>query len=78
MILVLAKVIAEIRHLPLRDWRKIGQIIGLFIPPFLLTLKEPDLGMALVFVGILVSILLAGGLDWRIMLMGLTAVVILV
>ncbi|GGA36064.1 rod shape-determining protein RodA [Kroppenstedtia guangzhouensis] len=78
LILVLAKVTAEIEQLPLRDWRKIGKILGLFIPPFILTLKEPDLGMALVFVGILASILLAGGLDWRIMMAGLMAVVFLI
>lgn len=78
LLLVLAKVAAEVEQLPLRDWRQIGKMIGLFAPPFILILEEPDLGMSLVLVGILSSILLAGGLDWRIFMTGLAAVAILV
>ncbi|BCU82372.1 rod shape-determining protein RodA [Polycladomyces abyssicola] len=78
LILTIAKHLAEVKRLPLRDYKTLGKIGLLFAVPFLIILKQPDLGTALVLVGILGSMLLVGGLDWRWILTGVVIVVIVV
>lgn len=77
-ILTLAKWLAEVKPLPLRDFKTLGKILLLFAVPFLMILKQPALGTALVLVGILCSMLLVGGLDWRWILIGVVIVGIIV
>jgi rod shape determining protein RodA len=74
LIVTLAKVTAEFQRIPVRSWRELGKLIALFLVPFFLILKQPDLGTSLVLVGILVSVMLAGGVDWRIFAVGLIVV----
>jgi rod shape determining protein RodA len=78
LILTIAKHLAEVKRLPLRDYKTLGKIGLLFAVPFLIILKQPDLGTALVLAGILGSMLLVGGLDWRWILTGVIIVVIVV
>ncbi|MBN2908488.1 rod shape-determining protein RodA [Polycladomyces sp. WAk] len=78
LILILAKHLAEVKRLPLRDFKTLGKIFLLFAVPFLIILKQPDLGTALVLIGILASMLLVGGLDWRWILTGVVIVGIVV
>jgi rod shape determining protein RodA len=78
LILTIAKQLAEVKRLPLRDFKTLGKIGLLFAVPFLIILKQPDLGTALVLVGILGSMLLVGGMDWRWILTGVVIVVIVV
>ncbi|MDN4594846.1 rod shape-determining protein RodA [Polycladomyces subterraneus] len=78
LILTIAKHLAEVKRLPLRDFKTLGKIGLLFAVPFLIILKQPDLGTALVLVGILGSMLLVGGLDWRWIFTGVVMVAIVV
>ncbi|QKG84910.1 rod shape-determining protein RodA [Kroppenstedtia pulmonis] len=78
LIIVLAKVTSEAKQVPIRDWKLMAKIMGIFILPFSLLLLQPDLGMALVLVGILGSIMLVGGLDWRILAGIVSTVAVLV
>ncbi|MFC4076693.1 rod shape-determining protein RodA [Salinithrix halophila] len=78
LIVLTAKLVSEIRTLPIFNGRQIGKILALFAVPILIILQQPDLGTALVLVGILGSILLAGGLDWRYILTAIVLVGVLV
>ncbi|PTX64927.1 rod shape determining protein RodA [Melghirimyces profundicolus] len=78
LIVTLAKVTAEVPTLPIRGWREIGKVLALFALPFILILQQPDLGTALVLIGIAGSILLAAGLDWRIFLAGMMAATLVI
>lgn len=78
LIITLAKVANEIQQVPIRSWRELAKLTALFTVPFFIILKQPDLGTSLVLVGILVSIMLAGGVDWRIFAVGLIAAFILI
>ncbi|OYD07709.1 rod shape-determining protein RodA [Paludifilum halophilum] len=78
LIILLAKVTSEVKRLPIRDWKTLGKLSGLFALPFFLVLIQPDLGTALVLLGIAASVLLVAGLDWRIILAGLSSVTVLV
>ncbi|WP_142504634.1 rod shape-determining protein RodA [Melghirimyces algeriensis] len=78
LIVTLAKVSQEVRSLPIQKGKDLFRFLGLFFLPFLLIIQQPDLGTALVLIGIMSSILLVAGLDWRILLAGVIAVVVLV
>ncbi len=45
-------------------------IFGLTLLPFLLIMKEPDLGSALILVPVTLALILVGGLKWRYILIG--------
>ncbi|SFS81483.1 rod shape-determining protein RodA [Marininema halotolerans] len=64
MIILIAKFLAEVRSTPVYA-RTLWKVFLLFAVPFFIILKQPDLGTALVLIGILCSILVAGGLYWR-------------
>ncbi len=49
----------------LRDWRPFLQAIGLAVLPFVLILKEPDLGSALVFLPVGLVMMFVAGVPWR-------------
>lgn len=61
----------------LSDFRLLGKIALYTVIPLLLILNQPDLGTALVFVAVAVSITLMSGIRWRILvpLFGITLLV---
>ncbi|GGE51341.1 cell division protein FtsW [Pullulanibacillus camelliae] len=48
------------------DFKLIGKILGVSLPPFALVLLQPDLGTVTVFMAIIVSMFLISGIRWRI------------
>jgi rod shape determining protein RodA len=77
LILSMAKLLVDMEEIPIRGWRNIGKILGLFLLPFAVILKQPDLGTALVLMGILGSMVLVAGVDWRILLTCVLVVAVL-
>ncbi|SDW12608.1 rod shape determining protein RodA [Marininema mesophilum] len=77
LIILVAKFLAEVRTTPVYA-RDVWKMLLLFAVPFLIILKQPDLGTSLVLVGILGSILLVGGLYWRTVITVLAIVGVLV
>ncbi|MBA4493206.1 rod shape-determining protein RodA [Paenactinomyces guangxiensis] len=77
LILLLAKLLSEKKPSSWRDLSGLGLILGLFGIPFFIILSQPDLGTALVFVGIVCSMLLVGGLDWKWIMSGILLVSII-
>ena len=76
---LLTKIQEESQSLNFRDDVKITfKIFGLFIVPFALIVTQPDLGTALVFVGIIAFMLLLSGISWRILFMILLAGVVFI
>lgn len=51
------------------------KIAGIAIPPFLLIMKQPDLGTALVLIAIVAVMLLVAGISWRVIILMGTAVI---
>jgi rod shape determining protein RodA len=74
LILILAKVLAEKKGHPWSDLSSLGRICLLFGVPFLIILAQPDLGTALILFGILLSMLLVSGLDWKWFVSGLLVI----
>lgn len=68
LMLVFARAIAQF---PPRKPRYIPLHIILFIVPFFLIFKQPDLGTSLVYAGVWLSMMIAGGLSFRIIFMGI-------
>ncbi|WP_044748662.1 FtsW/RodA/SpoVE family cell cycle protein [Bacillus alveayuensis] len=48
------------------DFKLLGKLVGATLPPLLLLMKQPDLGMSMVFTAILGSLILVSGIRWRI------------
>lgn len=61
---------ALIHHQPLRSWMDIPKVLWVIVPPWLLIFLQPNLGTALVFVGITIFMLYWGGvrLRWLVLL----------
>lgn len=78
LILLFAKLLSERETGKWRNFSTLGMILGLFGLPFFIILSQPDLGTALVLVGILCSMLWVGGLNWKWFAWGLLLALILV
>jgi rod shape determining protein RodA len=71
MIIVLSRIIVNHREKYPEptikdDFRLLGKIAITLLPPLILLMKQPDLGMSMVFVAITGSLLLVSGIRWRI------------
>ncbi|MED3645984.1 rod shape-determining protein RodA [Halalkalibacterium halodurans] len=53
----------------------LGKILAVGMPPFLLILKQPDLGTALVIGSVIATMILVAGISWRLIFLCLLAVV---
>ena len=67
LILLVAKYLSDLKGEDL-DWRGLGKLGALVGIPFLLVVKQPDLGTALTYLPILVSGILMAGLRWKYLL----------
>ncbi|PMC40427.1 rod shape-determining protein RodA [Bacillus sp. UMB0899] len=73
IIIVLSKVVADHResypqNTTKDDFLLIGKIAAVAGPPILLLIRQPDMGMTMVFCVIIASLLLISGIKWRIIL----------
>jgi len=73
IIIVLSKVVADHRetypqNTVTDDFLLIGKIAAVAGPPILLLIRQPDMGMTMVFCVIIASLLLISGIKWRIIL----------
>lgn len=73
LIIVLSKIIAEHRESYPKnalsdDFLLIGKLIATTAPPILLLIRQPDMGMTMVFCAIIASLLLVSGIKWGIIL----------
>lgn len=68
IIFTLAKVLSDSKEIRIKSWKTIVKTAVIFLIPFALIVKQPDLGTALVFLGIIASMLLVAGLDWRVIM----------
>ncbi|MBP3952731.1 rod shape-determining protein RodA [Bacillus suaedae] len=79
LILALAKVMSSITRRKEISFKSdvmiVMKIMALFIPPFLLVLREPDLGTALVLTSIVATMLLMSGITWRMLTLLFTLVI---
>lgn len=79
LILALAKVMSSITRRKEISFKSdiviVLKIMALFIPPFLLVLREPDLGTALVLTSIVATMLLMSGITWRMLTLLFTLVI---
>jgi rod shape determining protein RodA len=71
MIIVLSRIIVNHREKYTDptiedDFKLLGKMILATAPPLLLLMKQPDLGMSMVFTAILGSLILVSGIRWRI------------
>ncbi|BDG48368.1 MULTISPECIES: FtsW/RodA/SpoVE family cell cycle protein [Parageobacillus] len=71
MIIVLSRIIVNHREkypepTMKDDFRLLGKITLTLLPPLILLMKQPDLGMSMVFVAITGSLVLVSGIRWRI------------
>jgi rod shape determining protein RodA len=71
MIIVLSRIIVNHREkypepTVKDDFRLLGKIALTVFPPLILLMKQPDLGMSMVFVAITGSLVLVSGIRWRI------------
>lgn len=66
VVFALAKVLADAKEIKIKSWKTLGKTALIFLIPFGLIVKQPDLGTALIFLAIIASMLLVAGLDWRI------------
>jgi rod shape determining protein RodA len=71
MIIVLSRIIINHREkypepTVKDDFRLLGKIALTVLPPLILLMKQPDLGMSMVFVAITGSLVLVSGIRWRI------------
>jgi rod shape-determining protein RodA len=80
MIIVLSKIIADHREKYPKntlqdDFILIGKIAATAAPPVLLLVRQPDMGMTMVFCAIIASLILVSGIKWRIILTAVISVV---
>jgi len=73
IIIVLSKVVADHRekypqNTTTDDFLLIGKVAAVAGPPILLLIRQPDMGMTMVFCVIIASLLLISGIKWRIIL----------
>lgn len=73
LIIVLSKIISEHRESYPKntlsdDFLLIGKLIATTAPPILLLIRQPDMGMTMVFCAIIASLLLVSGIKWGIIL----------
>ncbi|MGM7719595.1 FtsW/RodA/SpoVE family cell cycle protein [Metabacillus sp. Hm71] len=73
MIIVLSKIIADHRekypnNTLTDDFLLIGKLAATAAPPILLLIRQPDMGMTMVFCAIIASLILVSGIKWRIIL----------
>jgi rod shape-determining protein RodA len=73
MIIVLSKIIADHREKYPKntltdDFILIGKLAATAAPPVLLLVRQPDMGMTMVFCAIIASLVLVSGIKWRIIL----------
>ena len=73
IIIVLSKVVADHRekypqNTTMDDFLLIGKVAAVSGPPILLLIRQPDMGMTMVFCVIIASLLLISGIKWRIIL----------
>jgi rod shape-determining protein RodA len=71
MIIVLSRIIVNHREKYPEptikdDFRLLGKIALTVLPPLILLMKEPDLGMSMVFVAVTGSLVIVSGIRWRI------------
>lgn len=83
MIIVLSKIIADHREKYSRntvkdDFILIGKIAATAAPPVLLLVRQPDMGMTMVFCAIIGSLILVSGIKWRIILTAVFSVLIVI
>ncbi|MFC4184248.1 FtsW/RodA/SpoVE family cell cycle protein [Saccharococcus thermophilus] len=87
MIIVLSRIIVNHREKYPEptikdDFRLLGKIALTLFPPLILLMKQPDLGMSMVFVAVTGSLVIVSGIRWRIIFgiifSGITAAAILV
>lgn len=76
-ILTLAKWLGSRNGHPPRFGRDVLPVLVLFVIPFYLVFKQPDLGTAIVFISILVSVLWMANLQWKQIVIGLSAIAVL-
>lgn len=79
-ILLLAKVLDGINTKGKKQINKMSNILGIlviFIAPFLLILKQPDFGTAIVFAFITITMLFKAGVSYKYMLIGLAILIVL-
>ncbi|RJE87683.1 rod shape-determining protein RodA [Paenibacillus sp. 1011MAR3C5] len=75
-ILTLARFLGNLNGRSPRFWREIVPALGLFIIPFYLVFKQPDLGTSIVFISILVSILWMANMQLKQIVIGLSAILV--
>lgn len=79
-ILLLAKVLDTINTKGKKQINKLSNLFGvlvIFIVPFLLILKQPDFGTAMVFAFITIVMLFKSGLSYKYLLIGLAILIVL-
>ena len=69
VVLMLARVLAQRRSSPAKSIFDLWRPILVVFVPMVLILKQPDLGTAIVFVGIFFSMLFWAGTSWKILLL---------
>ncbi|MDQ0224139.1 FtsW/RodA/SpoVE family cell cycle protein [Metabacillus niabensis] len=82
LIIVLSKIITEHREkYPVSslsdDFLLIGKLFATAIPPILLLIRQPDMGMTMVFCAVIASLILVSGIQWRIILTAVSSVLII-
>lgn len=73
LIIVLSKIIVDHRekypnNTVQDDFLLLGKIFLASAPPILLLIRQPDMGMTMVFMSIIASLILTSGIKWRIIL----------
>ncbi|TDF97165.1 FtsW/RodA/SpoVE family cell cycle protein [Paenibacillus piri] len=74
LIMALSKWLKPRGGLPIRLWPELIPAAILTAIPFYLVLKQPDLGTSIVFLCIFIGVLWIGNLQWKHILIGVTAV----
>ncbi|MDQ0230627.1 FtsW/RodA/SpoVE family cell cycle protein [Metabacillus malikii] len=81
LIIVLSKIISDHREkYPINsvkdDFLLIGKLAAAAAPPMLLLIRQPDMGMTMVFCAVIASLIIVSGIKWRILLPAVSSVVI--
>lgn len=76
-ILTLARFLGSREGQAPRFWKDIVPSLMMFFVPFYLVFKQPDLGTAIVFISILVSVLWMANMQWKQIVIGLSVIVVI-
>lgn len=76
-ILTLARFLGSREGQTPRFWKDIVPSLMMFFVPFYLVFKQPDLGTAIVFISILVSILWMANMQWKQIALGLSVIAVI-